>query len=124
MLHVHENSLRVRMMPVHWLCIRELVVLIIMASTIFMRLSSLIFAFSVRCSRVSVELCMLYYICCFITPLFRCMHLSEAFPKRVFRLTPGNTGLPRVGVFWSLTATCVTRCYPVAIETRLLCYPH
>ena len=51
-------------------------------------------------------------------------HLPEAFPQRVFRLTPGNTGLPMVGFFVSLTATCVTRCYPVAIETRLLCYPH
>ena len=51
-------------------------------------------------------------------------HRTEAFPERVFRLSPGNTGLPRVGFFVSLTATCVTRCYPVAIETRLLCYPH
>ena len=46
---------------------------------------------------------------------------AETLPQRVFRLTPGNTGLPRVGFFVSLTATCVTRCYPVAIETRLLC---
>ena len=49
---------------------------------------------------------------------------NASFPQRVFRLTPGNTGLPSVGFFVSLTATCVTRCYPVAIETRLLCYPH
>ena len=41
----------------------------------------------------------------------------EAFPQRVFRLTPGNTGLPSVGFFVSLTATCVTRCYPVAIAS-------
>ena len=50
--------------------------------------------------------------------------LPDAFPQRFFRLTPGNTGLPRVGFFVSLTATCVTRCYSVAIETRLLCYTH
>ena len=44
--------------------------------------------------------------------------LAEAFPQPLFRLTPGNTVLPRVGFFVSLTATSVTRCYPVVIETR------
>ena len=53
-----------------------------------------------------------------------CIVMSEAVLQPLFRLTPGNTVLPRVGFFVSLTATCVTRCYPVAIETRFWCYTH
>ena len=43
---------------------------------------------------------------------------AEAFPQALFGLTPGNTVLPMVSFFVSLTATSVTRCYPVVIETR------
>ena len=42
----------------------------------------------------------------------------EAFPQPLLWLTLGNTVLPRVAFFVSFTATSVTRCYPVAIETR------
>ena len=43
---------------------------------------------------------------------------AEAFPQPLFRLTPGNTVFPRMFFFVSLTATSVSRCYPVAIKTR------
>ena len=69
-----------------------------------------------RCELCCLELSDLLHcpVCCGRT---LCTVLSEAVPQPLFRLTQGNTVLPRVGFFVSLTATSVTRCYPVAIET-------
>ena len=50
--------------------------------------------------------------------------ITEAFPQPLFRLTQGNTVLPRVGFFVSLIVASVTRCYPVAIETCTILVLH